>query len=84
MEKDTIKKINKVLEKLRPFLESDGGDVEFIKYENNIVYLTLTGACRDCGLIDDTLHNGIEEFLKEEIPEIKGVVNVIDGVDFDD
>lgn len=65
-----------VIDKIRPFLISDGGNLEFIKYENNIVYVKLTGACQDCSMLDITLKDGIEELLINEIPEIKEVKNV--------
>ena len=73
---DTEKKIRELIEKMRPFLMSDGGDVEFIEYKDNIVYIKLIGACQDCTYIDITLKDGIEEMLTTEIPEIKGVVNL--------
>lgn len=69
-------KIKEVIEKLRPFLVSDGGDVEFIKYENNIVYIKLSGACAGCELIDFTLKDGIESAIREEVPSVKEVINV--------
>ena len=75
-EKDTITEIKEVLEALRPYLNMDGGDVEFIKYEDKIVYVKLTGACQAWLFTDDTLQNGLYESLKAEIPEIEGVVNV--------
>ena len=74
--KETIKKIKELIEKMRPFLMSDGGDIEFIDYKDNIVYIKLLGACQDCSYIDITLKEGIEEMLMTEIPEIKGVVNM--------
>jgi Fe-S cluster biogenesis protein NfuA len=73
---DTISKIKECLDDIRPLLNMDGGDVEFIKYENNILYIKLTGACAMCGLQDYTLKDNIEEYLKEEIKEIKEVINV--------
>ena len=75
-EKDTVTEIKEVLETLRPYLNMDGGDVEFIKYEDKIVYVKLTGACQACLFTDDTLQNGLYESLKAEIPEIEGGVNV--------
>ena len=71
-------KIRALIDKLRPFLINDGGNLEFVKYENNIVYVRLTGACKDCAMIDITLKDGIEEFIVNEIPEVKEVVNVDD------
>ncbi len=64
------------IEKIRPFLISDGGDVSFVKYENNIVYVKLLGACKDCSFIDVTLKDGIEEIIISEIPEVKEVINI--------
>ncbi|MCR5787690.1 MAG: NifU family protein [Bacilli bacterium] len=69
-------KIKEVIENLRPYLNMDGGDIEFIKYEDGYVYVKLSGACQNCELIDVTLYDGIEEMIKEEVPEIKGVINV--------
>ena len=69
-------KIIAVIDKIRPYLISDGGNLEYIKYENNIVYVTLTGACADCNMLDVTLNDGIEQLLINEIPEVKKVVNI--------
>ena len=69
-------KIIALIDRIRPFLISDGGNLEFIKYENNIVYVRLFGACKDCAMIDVTLKDGIEEMIINEIPEVKEVVNV--------
>jgi len=68
-------KIKEEIEKIRPFLMGDGGDIEFIKFEDGIVHVKLTGACAGCSMIDYTLKDGIEEILINEIPEVKGVVN---------
>ncbi len=69
-------KIKYVLNQLRPYLNSDGGDVEYIKYENGIVYIKLTGACETCMHRNETIKNGILQSLQSEIPEIKDVINV--------
>ena len=69
-------KIISIIDNLKPYLASDGGSIDFIKYEDNIVYIKLSGACANCSLIDVTLYDGIESILRDEIPEIKGVVNV--------
>lgn len=69
-------KIISVIDKIRPFLISDGGNLEFVKYEDNVVYVTLTGACADCPMIDMTLKDGIEELIMNEIPEVKEVRNI--------
>ena len=69
-------KIIELIENIRPYLNMDGGDIEFIKYEDKYVYVKLIGACANCIGQDDTLKNGIYEMLKSEIPEIEGVINV--------
>ena len=76
-ENDEIEtKIISTIAKIRPYLISDGGDLEYIKYENNIVYVKLTGMCATCNMIDITLKDGIEQLLMNEIPEVKGVENI--------
>ena len=69
-------KIKEIIDKLRQFLISDGGNIEFIKYENNIVYIKMLGACAGCELMDFTLKEGIEGAIKEEIPSVKEVINI--------
>lgn len=71
-----INKINEVLDSLRPYLNMDGGDVEFIEYKDHIVYVRLTGACQACMFSDETIKNGLYETLKSELPEIEGVINI--------
>ncbi len=77
-ENDIELKIIHVLDKIRPFLINDGGNIDFVKYDKKekIVYVSLTGACKDCAMIDITLKDGIEELLINEIPEIKEVRNI--------
>lgn len=75
MEK-VIEKIKEQLEDIRPFLNMDGGDIEFIKYEDGYVYIKLSGACAACGFQDVTIKDNIEAYLKEDIPDLKGVINV--------
>lgn len=70
-------KIEEVLDTLRPYIINDGGNIEFVKFEDGIVYIKMLGACAECGLLDFTLKDGIEQTLKEEIEEVKGVVNII-------
>ncbi len=69
-------KIKEEIEKLRPYLQGDGGDIEFVKYEEGNVYVRLNGACAGCSLIDVTLKDGVEEILTSEIPEVKQVIKV--------
>lgn len=72
---ETENKVKAVLNKLRPYLQNDGGDVVFQRYENGVVYVKLTGACSNCPLIDSTLEDGIEEAIINEVPEVIKVVN---------
>lgn len=68
--------IKKVIEKLRPYLQRDGGDIEFVKFEDGIVYVQMHGACVGCSLIDATLKDGVEQILIEEVPgvlEVKAI-----------
>lgn len=65
-----------VIDNIRPYLISDGGNIDFVKFEEGIVYIKLQGACANCGLMDATLYDGIESILKDEIPEVKGVINI--------
>lgn len=74
--KSVEKRIIELIDKMRPFLINDGGDIEFVKYENNIVYVRLMGACQNCTMIDYTLKEGIEEMITTEIPEVKSVENI--------
>jgi Fe-S cluster biogenesis protein NfuA len=71
-------KIKEVLDTIRPFLISDGGDVEYVRFEDGIVYVKLLGACSNCGVADMTLGGMIEDALTFEIPEVVKVVNVIE------
>ena len=73
MNNDVEDKIRILIDKIRPYLVSDGVNLEFIKYEDNIVYVQLMGACDGCPLIDVTLKDGIEEMICSEIPEVKEV-----------
>ena len=77
MENDaTIKMINEIIEELRPYLNMDGGDIEFVKYEDNFLYVKLIGACQHCMFQENTINDGIFEYFKEKIPEIEGIINV--------
>jgi len=70
-------KVEKALENIRPALKADGGGVELVDVtEEGIIKLKLTGACGHCPMSTYTLKMGIEQNLKKEIPEIKGVEQV--------
>ncbi len=68
--------VKELIESIRPFLIQDGGDIEFLRIEDNYVYIKLTGACSNCFYQDDTISYGIEALIKDKIPEIEGVINV--------
>jgi len=68
-------KVEAVLNKIRPNLVADGGNVELIDVKDGVVKLKLTGACAGCPMSTMTLKNGIERILKREIPEVKEVVS---------
>lgn len=71
-----ILKIEDVLQELRPNIQMDGGDIEFVSYTDGIVSVRLQGACTSCPLSLYTLKLGIEERLKEQIPEVVEVIAV--------
>ncbi len=73
---ETEEKIKKILNDIRPMLQQDGGDVEFISFENQVVRVRLKGACTGCAMSQITLKNGIERVLVKQIPEIKYVENI--------
>jgi len=66
-------KVQTALDKIRPMLKADGGDVELIDVKDGIVTVRLQGACKGCPMSQMTLKNGIERMLKKEIPEVKSV-----------
>ena len=69
-------KVEEVLNKIRPSLKADGGDVELIDVKEGIVSVKLTGHCAHCPMSTMTLKNGIERILKEQISGVKEVVAV--------
>ncbi len=76
----TPENVEEVLDEMRPYLISDGGNVELVEIEGPIVKLRLQGACGSCPSSTMTLRMGIERRLREKIPEIDGVEQVIDAV----
>ena len=63
-------RVEKAIEKIRGFLQQDGGDIELVDVIDGVVKVKLTGACGCCPMSQMTLKNGVERALKEEIPEI--------------
>lgn len=73
---DVENKIIATIEKIRPFLISEGGDIEFKEFKDGIVYVKMVGACSNCPMADVTLNDGIETALISEVPEVIKVVNI--------
>jgi len=70
-------KVEKAIEKIRPFLQRDGGDIELVDVVNGVVKVRLKGACGCCPMSQMTLKQGVEKALKEDIPEIVKVEAVL-------
>ncbi len=69
-------KVQAAIEKIRPMLKADGGDVELVDVVDGIVQVRLQGACSGCPMSQMTLKNGIERIIKQEVPEVKSVESV--------
>lgn len=78
----TIEEVEKVINKLRPYLNRDGGDIELLDFKDGIVYVKMLGACAGCTMLDATLKDGVEQILLEEVPGVLGVQNVLEGMSF--
>ncbi len=68
--------VQQVIDKIRPSLQADGGDVELVEVEDGVVRVRLQGACAGCPMSQMTLKNGIEKMLKKELPEVQSVESV--------
>lgn len=77
IKENVVEEIKNVIEELRPFLNMDGGDVEFIKYDEKekTVYVRLAGACAMCMIQDDTLEYGLLEAIREKVPIVENIIN---------
>ena len=78
MDKELLeKRVKNILEQVRPYLQADGGDVNFVELTDDMVVMVeLTGACGSCPYSIMTLKNGIESVMKKSIPEIKSVEQI--------
>jgi len=77
MEETLKEKIETTLERIRPSLQADGGDVKLVEVSpDGVVKLKLTGACAGCAMSQMTLKMGIEKALKQDVPEVKEVIGV--------
>ena len=70
----TKERVEAVLERVRPFLRADGGDIEVVGVEGNSAVVRLTGLCAGCPSAQMTLHVGVESALREEIPEFESLL----------
>jgi Fe-S cluster biogenesis protein NfuA len=70
------KKVQNAINDIRPQIQADGGDVELVAIENNVVKVRLVGHCAGCPMAQMTLKNGIEAYVKERVPEIQKVESV--------
>ena len=70
---DLMERIQKTLNKIRPYIQADGGDVQLIDYKDGIVTVSMLGACAGCMAIDATLTDGIQAILIDEVPEVSKV-----------
>ena len=70
-------KVEDALNKIRPMLQADGGDVELVDVEDGVVKVRLKGACAGCPMSQMTIKNGVERILKEQIPEVISVESVM-------
>ena len=73
-----IEKVEIAIDEIRPYLIADGGDIKVVSIDNkNIVNLELLGSCETCPMSPMTLKAGVEEAIKKQVPEIKGINGVI-------
>ncbi len=68
--------VKKAIENIRPALQNDGGDIEFVEINGNIVFVRLTGACAGCAMSAMTLKHGVERYLRSTVNENIEVYNV--------
>jgi len=73
---EILEEIQAVLAIVRPYIQRDGGDVKFIKFEDGIVYVQMSGACVGCGGFEDTLREMVEDTLLERVPGVIGVEHI--------
>lgn len=71
-----IEEIKRVIDKIRPYIQRDGGDIEFVSFEEGIVSVRLLGACVGCMSVDDTIQGGVEAILLDEVAGVVGVALV--------
>lgn len=77
-DEDILQRISSVLDELRPNIQMDGGDIEFVRFQDGVVYVRMLGACVGCPMSVYTLKMGIETALKERITEVHEVIPLQD------
>ncbi len=75
-EKPVAERAREVIESFRPYIQADGGDIDFLGFEGGVVTVRLRGACSGCPHASMTLKAGVERHLRERVPEVQEVVNV--------
>ena len=76
VKEELLVRVNESLEKVRPYLQADGGDIEIVELtDDNVLRVKLTGACHGCPFSMQTLKAGVEQAVKSDVPEIKEVVS---------
>jgi Fe-S cluster biogenesis protein NfuA len=73
MSETVEKKVQKALAEIRPRIQADGGDIELVSVEKDMVKVRLQGACSGCPMAALTLRQGVERFIKQKVPEIQSV-----------
>ena len=80
--KDLVTKIQQALDSIRPYLQTDGGDITFVELtDDNVVKVKLLGACNSCPMSIQTLKLGVEKAVQNFVPEIKEVIAVNDDME---
>ena len=81
---DIENQIKKELNRIRPYLNAEGGDIEFVSFINGVVHFKMLGACMGCQALDYTLKDGVEALLVEVVPEVIEVVNDSEMLDMEE
>lgn len=76
MSQELFDRVDSALESIRPFLQDDGGNVKLVSVDNNIATVELVGACSNCSMSGMTMKAGIEEAIKNAVPEIEQVIEI--------
>lgn len=67
-------KVQKIIDKMRPYIQMHGGDVALVEVKNEIVKIKVSGACVGCGFANETYNNMLSGMIKEEVPEVKDIL----------